>query len=406
LRPIITLNQDNDTPARREITPGAVLTYVYNRSRDSRQHDAPGQDFVAYSYTAERIVFAVCDGVSQSFYGDLAARFLGEHLAAWLGHLDPVLAPRLSAETFAVLVDERLRTWVPEASALVAAKSVGEQVPPMLADALARKREVGSESMFVAGLIDLAGGQLMACWMGDMRLWVWDAENQPLDLPGAVWEMRERWSSRVGPKNGSPRVMILPLEGVARITAHSDGVGSRTSDLRMVTPERLDALARELDAAPASDDVAILDITLVRASMGEPLPAPAPYLPDADEPLIRWEPVAGAAWYRVAIEDVRTVDTPEAALVLPADLAGPVRCRVQAFSADGTPGAWSEPLKVGLPKPVRIEPVTLPEAAVPLIDAVSQPREFQIRLMLTLAIILALILSLGWYLMYFRVQAV
>jgi hypothetical protein len=406
LRPIITLNPESDTPARREITPGAVLTYLYNRSRDSRQHDAPGQDFVAYTYDAERITFAVCDGVSQSFYGDLAARFLGEHLVAWLRDLDLGSAPNLPAKTFAALVNAQLCDWVAEASAQVAAKAVSDQVPPMLADALARKREVGSESMFVAGLIDLVGGRLMACWMGDVRLWLWDAQNQPIDLPGAVWETRERWSSRVGPKNGSPRVLILPLAGVARMTAHSDGVGTRTDDLSIVTPERLDSLARELDAAPASDDVAILDIALVRVPGGEPLPAPMPYLPDEDEPLIHWEPVAGAAWYRVAIEDARTVDTPGATFVLPADIAGPVRCCVQAFSADGMPGAWSEPVSVGAPKPVRIEPVLLPEAAAPLLDAVGQPREFQARLMLTLAIILAFVLSFGWYLLYFRVWAV
>jgi hypothetical protein len=405
LRPIITLNQDTDTPARREITPGAVLTYLYDRSHDSRQNDACGQDFVAYSYDTERIAFAVCDGVSQSFYGDLAARFLGEHLVAWLGDLDPQSVPSLSAGAFAALVDEALRAWVPEASALVAAKAVGEQVPPMVVDALARKREVGSESMFVAGLIDLAGGRLMACWMGDMRLWLWNAENQPIDLPGAAWETRERWSSRVGPKNGRPRAMMFPLAGVARVTAHSDGVGSHTGDLQIITLERLDSLVRELGAAPSSDDVSILDIAFIRAPIGEPLPAPVPYLPDGGEPLIRWEALTGAAWYRVAIEDVRTVDTPGTTFVLPAEIAGPVRCCVQAFSADGTPGAWSNPLTVGMPKPVVsiAEPAALPEAMALLTEAASQSREFESRLMLTLALILALILSVGWYLLYFRI---
>ncbi|PJF34425.1 MAG: hypothetical protein CUN49_15725, partial [Candidatus Thermofonsia Clade 1 bacterium] len=81
---VITLNQETDTPARRERIGKVMLTYLYDRSRDSQQAGARGQDFIAFCGNEKRLAFAICDGVSQSFYGDLAARFLGEKLVAWL----------------------------------------------------------------------------------------------------------------------------------------------------------------------------------------------------------------------------------------------------------------------------------------------------------------------------------
>lgn len=167
---LITLNQDDDTPARREYIGSAALTYLYDRSRDSQQAGARGQDFIAFWGNARRLAFAVCDGVSQSFYGDLAARFLGEKLVAWLAELPFPTEP----DAFCAALSAQLAAWQPEAEALVMAHPLRPDLPPMLRDALLRKRENGSESMFLAVLIDHAVGSFAACWMGDLRLRLFD----------------------------------------------------------------------------------------------------------------------------------------------------------------------------------------------------------------------------------------
>ena len=276
MTPIITLSQTTDTPARREMAPGAAITCLYARSRDSREADAPGQDFIAYGYDEGHIAFAVCDGVSQSFFGDLAARFLGERLVDWLAALLDDPDDAVTLEAFGARLDQALRAWTAEANARVAAMPISEGLPPLVREALARKRDHGSEAMFVAGLVDMARGQVLLGWLGDMGLRLWDWHGAPVELPGAVWETRERWSSRVGPKPGAPRVALVPLAGVSRIAAFSDGLGSRASELDALSLDGLDALARELDAAPASDDISILDIALsaVPVAAGEPIPAP------------------------------------------------------------------------------------------------------------------------------------
>ncbi len=396
---LVTINQDTDTPARREVTPGAVLTYLYDRSRDSRLAGAPGQDFIGYACDtrAQRIAFAVCDGVSQSFYGDLAARFLGERLVSWL-------AEAAISDDFSAQVESALHEWTSPATELVRSRPISDSVAPIVRDALERKREAGSETMFVAGLVDLAGGQLAVCWMGDMRLWLWDVAGRQLELPGAAWLTRERWSTWSGPRNGSPRTAVLPLDRIARITVHSDGVGNRADELATITLDGLNALAETLSAAPASDDVAILDIALTHVE-APALPAPAPFFPDDAEPALRWEPVPGAEWYRVQIDADpihRTVDVsgttffihPEA--VFATRTAPSIEFRVQALANDRAPGPWSAPRRF-----VRPEAAPTREEAAPVFSF-STRRPLPVDLLLALALVLALILSIAWIVVFLR----
>ncbi len=395
---LVTLNQDTDTPARREITPSATLIYLYDRSRDSKNGETPGQDFIAFCYDERRIAFAVCDGVSQSFYGDLAARFLGERLTAWFYGLRSV------SGNLGDKVELTLSGWTEEATRLVQSRIISADLAPMIRDALERKRENGSESMFVAGLVDFEHRQLGVCWMGDMRLWLWDHAGQPVELPGAVWETRERWSSRIGPKNGRPRVAVLPLDHIARLTIHSDGIGSRATELQTITLDRLDQLAQELNQTPASDDVSVFDIWLGHVE-AEPLAIPAPYTPDEREPVLHWDAVTGAEWYRVAIDtSVRqwTADTTSTTFFLPVEAEGYAECRVQALSNDHLPSAWSEPVTVVPGEAVYAEAVTLAQAELQEESVVVARRPFRFGLMMVSALVLALALSIGWYLLYLR----
>jgi hypothetical protein len=304
-----------------------------------------------------------------------------------------------------------LRVWVDEATRLVEAKSVNPNLAPMIRDALDRKRENGSETMFVAGIVDIEQHRLAVCWMGDMRLWLWDAAGNPVDLPGAEWLTRERWSTRVGPKNGDPRTAIVPLDNVARITIHSDGVGSRAPELASITLDELNQLARELSMSPASDDVSILDIAIgdgAPTPVTAPLATPRPRFPDPDEPVLAWEGVQDAEWYRVAHKtDDRqwTTDTQTQTFFVPLDLTGAIEYRVQALASNGTPSAWSEPIQVTMR--ARDEVVSPDVPAFAHLGGAAEPvvsgmRPFQVGVIMVLALLLSLVLSVGWYFLYLR----
>lgn len=423
---IITLNQETDTPARREYIGKVALTYLYDRSRDSQQAHGRGQDFIAFYGDEHRLAFAVCDGVSQSFYGDLAARFLGEKLVTWLAELP---FPD-DAEAFRAALSAQLAAWQPEADALVAAQPIRPDLPPLLRDALLRKRENGSESMFLAALIDHQAGALAACWMGDLRLRLFNVEGEELPLPEALWETRQRWSSRLGAKNGAPQVLLRSLHGIARLTAHSDGFGSRADMLKRFTLESLDALADELVSLPASDDLSLLDIALnsapePRATLETPVPQRV-----QGEPALHWQPVAGAEWYRVWLEgagraftaDVEASDAPKFLLNAP---EGVYACRVQALSNHHAPSALSAVVHLESapapepditrqaestrhkPRPVVVTPIATEQAvAQPAAQArqdtsaVAEP--FAWRLVTTVAAAISAGLAAVWYFVYMR----
>jgi hypothetical protein len=417
---VITLNQDTDTPARHELGQRVRLTYLYDRSRDSKNSGATGQDFIAYAETEACFAFALCDGVSQSFYGDLAARFVGERLVAWLLGLT---TPRTEGD-LAGQAETALRAWVAEATELVAQKPISDTLPPIVRDALNRKRAYGSESMFVAGKIDFAQGVFAACWLGDSQLRLWDTEGQPLPLPNAIWETRQRWSTKVGPKNGAVQALLLPLAGLGRISAHSDGLLPQITVLDQLSLVGLDDAALLLANAPASDDVTLLDITLLAQPAGDPLPATQLSQPQSNEPVLTWPAVTGATWYRLAISAggrrLRTIDSTNNTCFIPPAFLGPnfsadsgLTFRVQAMANDRAAGLWSAPFAYpstqlsNQPLPPPMPDLSVP----PLVSSVQSGyeqavvrtrRPFPTRALLWISGIIALGASVAWHAGYLR----
>jgi hypothetical protein len=397
----ITISQDIDTPARREITPNAVLTYLYDRSRDSKNSKAPGQDFIGYAYDDTRLAFAVCDGVSQSFFGEIAAQYLGERLVGWLLEQE-------TGDAVAANIEQALKDWVRGGNLLVVSKTVSPKLPPMVREALERKRDIGSETMFVAGLIDFSANRLWSVWMGDMRLWLWDQHGASVAIPDAVWDTKERWSTKVGPKNGGVRSASISLEGITHITAHSDGLGSRTDNLKAISVNSLNKLAADLADAAASDDVSILDIQPGHAEATEPLPAPALEQISLDAPTLIWSEVPGATSYRLMIEARLkrwTVEVTDTSYFLEPETAEGAICQVQALAGE-VPGKWSDPLPVQYEPPIPYETKTMTARqlrnVIPLArESFGQPRQFRLMPIIILSLLLALLLSIGFIVLTF-----
>ncbi len=382
--PTVTLPQDQDLSARRELLPGgAALVYVSARARDTLAANAPNQDFVAFRYDSDKIVFAVCDGVSQSFYGDLAARLLGTRLVSWLWACD---LDGQSTTSFLAELNAALRHWTADATARVQAKAIRADLPEMQRVALERKRLNGSESMFVAGLIDRTHDRIVLCWLGDSRLRLWTEQGQPIELPNVGWETRQRWSSRIGPKNGEAYGCILSLDSadaadaadlanstgsgraIARITAHTDGVGRYAGSFAQLAPDQLDPMIEVLRQGPTSDDVSVLDINLhVPAEYGgwqilePPKFRSQSLLSDAGD-LLTWDAVPFAAGYRLAIDDgdlpfsrELAADVRTYALPRSPDSAGvsdqssqTLTFSIQALNDYTLPSPWSTPLTLSV----------------------------------------------------------
>jgi len=345
--------------------------FAYARSADTRASGDIGQDYLAVREGPQTFAFALCDGVSQSFYGDLAAHYLGDALVAWIKeHLPPAMAP----ETIRTALTTYLQGLTGPATEEVRRHPLPPDIPQMLRDVLEEKRALGSESTFVCGRIDLPGadfpaGRIVLAWMGDSRLRLWMEDDAHVASLGGVFETAQRWSSRRGLVGGALNVYVAPLQATgqraSRLMAYSDGLAALDTWKEDPSNHAVQDMIARAGEAATSDDIAFLEVWLgpVPAHI-EAVPLPVPLLLEVAlrEGRIRaaWRPVPGAQRYQVEVRDgeVRTWDVTGAdweSLEMP---PGEYRLRVRAWR-DEARGEWSEERQVSvppLPKPVERRP--------------------------------------------------
>ena len=272
----ISLRQDQETGVREIVAGNFRLRYLYARSSDCRQSDDPGQDYVTLRQDGRRLAFALCDGVSQSFYGDLAARLLGDALVEWLW--DRLPAGEFQREPIRQALHDYLTDLTDEATRQVRRIPIPADAPPLLRDALEQKRAIGSEATFVCGTVEMPGpnlphGRVVLAWLGDAELQLWGKERDRTGELGAEWIEARRWSTKVGPKGGTIGVFVGRIEDVRRVLAYSDGIASLRERLgRGIGDSELAREVERLGEMPTSDDVSFLEIEV----LPEPVAATGP----------------------------------------------------------------------------------------------------------------------------------
>ncbi|MDY7078816.1 MAG: protein phosphatase 2C domain-containing protein [Chloroflexota bacterium] len=305
----IRVHQERETGVREVAAGNFRLRYLFARSADTRQAGEPGQDYIALRHDGRRLAFALCDGVSQSFYGDLAARFLGNALVAWLW--DTLPPNEFRREAIQQALRDHLQNLIGEATEEVLKAPLPEDAPPLLRDALEQKRAMGSQAMFVCGSIelpgpDLSGGRMILAWLGDSELQLWGAEGDRTQELGAEWLTERRWSTKDGPKGGPIGVFVGLLRDVKRVLAYSDGIASLRERLgRGLSDEELEREVEQLGETATSDDISFLEIELLPEMVRVPIPvillAPALAQPQIVDGriLVSWDPVPGTEIYEL-----------------------------------------------------------------------------------------------------------
>lgn len=378
---MLKVPQDRESVVQMVRRQALAYRFAYARAADTRAAGDVGQDYLTLREDAHSVVFALCDGVSQSFYGDLAARYLGDALVAWLGERLPAT---MSANAIRAALTVYLRELTGPATERVQRQPLPSDIPPMLRDVLREKQSLGSESTFVCGRVDLPGpsfpdGRVVLAWMGDSRLRLWQGDDVHAADLGGDFETSQRWSTRRGPVGGDPSVFVAPVaqgdRRVRRLMAYSDGLSTLDGVDEDLSNYTLQDLITQAGKAATSDDVSFLEIWLetVPSYVEEP-PLQPPILLDvrAGEGVIRasWRPVVGADQYQAEIHtddgDVQSWMTSDTRWESPEMPSGHYRLRVRA-RRDDVPGKWSEardvtvPVAEGMPSrpesPVRPKPV-------------------------------------------------
>ena len=265
-----SINQDQETPPR-VITAGEIaFRYTYGRSADCRQYNDTGQDYICFSHLPGGLAFALCDGVSQSFMGDLAAKRLGNALVIWLSNLSTGIDPEIMKES----LSRKLTELSGEIAGEINDHPLPESTPAMLRTVLEEKRSLGSESTFVCGRIDLPNsdnpeGSLIAAWMGDSRLRLWNQSRESWQKSIEKLNVNQRWSSRLGPVGGEPNILAAPLMdedgdhyNLAHIMVYSDGLAALDKVDDILSNEELTDLVNRVTLSPQSDDISLFEIWL------------------------------------------------------------------------------------------------------------------------------------------------
>ncbi len=356
-----------------EIAPHAPFPhrYAYARAAETRAANDVGQDYLAFRHDARTFVFALCDGVSQSFYGDLAARLVGNALVAWLWDQFP---PHADTATLRAALSAHLHALVAPATEQTQQLVLPENIPALLRDVLEKKRALGSEAMFIGGRIDLPcaeipGGRLALAWMGDSRLRLWRDQTERTRELGDAFHTAQRWSTRQGLVGGQLNTWVAPLapngnRADTLLMVYSDGLAALDAFAASPKSATVQTLIADAADTPTSDDIAFLEIWL--GDMPVPLDAPALGAPRRVEAQAAGEkiratfaPVPGATGYEIEWRAGRVarvrVNAPT--WESPAMRAGKYRVRARGY-AGSEPGAWSESVGVEIVAPV---PAAAPE---------------------------------------------
>lgn len=352
---VIRIDQRTETPVTDLQRKRYGLRYAYARSSDSQSTDDPGQDYLVVVEDGDKLVFALCDGVSQSFYGDLSARFLGEELVKWFWQ-----QPTKDSASLKTSLADQLSAITTTASRLVDQYQIPPDVSPMVKDVLEQKRKLGSETTFITGCLNYSDNSLSLAWLGDSRLRLWNRRGEVSGKFSQTFNTAERWSSLKG-IIGELHVATLPLNQIEYLMVYSDGLAVLDETIQHhVRTETLISIMATAQRMPQSDDISFLQVW---NSPSRPKEKPAPGVPTnlkidkgKDRLLLAWKGVRRAEYYEIQSNHLlnRRTSSDQTSMEIPFDNFSEedTAIFIRAWS-DSEPGPWSQSAALpSLPKPI------------------------------------------------------
>lgn len=253
----VSLSQKKDAPLKVMHGDFFKLKFAYYRSVDAVQLKQPNQDYLTFTFDKNKLAFVICDGVSQSFFSDIASKMLGDYLIDTLWELE---FNELS--TASLKIQKKLQTLPKAVEEKITKIKFPDTMPYMLKEVLEKQRKIGSESTFAGGIIDKSQGKFLCTWMGDTRIKIWN--NSSEISSGFDHNSKERWSSKKG-AIGNIHFFIEETDKIENILAFSDGLLSMDRKGNSVIDKsqgELLSLAGNIERSHLQDDVSFLHITL------------------------------------------------------------------------------------------------------------------------------------------------
>lgn len=345
---LLKLPQNQRVPVQTKQCASYGYRYAFSPSAESLANGDKGQDALVIREDGRKLVFTLCDGVSQSFFGDLAASFLAENMTDHLWD-----TPCVDYKSFQKNIRVLLNELPDEAASLVSSCPLPIDVSPLVRDVLEQKREHGSETTFVTGYFDIDQQRLFLAWMGDSRLRIWGRQGEITSRLGNTFHSNERWSTRNG-CIGSLHTIEIAWKDFYYLVAYSDGLSLLDRSLKWhMRNDDIDDAINDALQRPESDDISFFEVWVGPEAPPEQfiLPAPQEIRQELLEEylILHWQPVTGATTYEIRFDNKRMFkcDATCSSLKIPIrDLQGVTSGSIRALNQ--VPGHWSEPFKLEL----------------------------------------------------------
>jgi hypothetical protein len=322
---------------------------VYQRSYDGRHSESVGQDAAAWHTSDRSFEFAVCDGVSNSFYGEIAARFMADALVTWLGSLENE-APDASALREGLAI--RLRDEAPRAQLLVERMELPASLPALAIEALEQKRRLGSQTTLAAARVThgVDGSiHVVVLRLGDTRIRVWLDGAEERDIVGAPTS-GEAWSTVRGVVGGQVSVALRSFAKAARlrIAAYSDGLDVLDEGPWPRSDRAIRSSLELVGDRVASDDASFIEVAIgevLAPELQPPLQAPTDLQLEweGEQLLATWSSVASATAYEVQRRNGTQVTSTAQGSMCSLGALPRRAYRIRVRAMDGAePGDWSQ----------------------------------------------------------------
>lgn len=225
----------------------------YRRCYDFDRNDKLGQDFAAFSSESGYVVGVVADGVSQSFYGEVAA----QHVSKWL--LQTLWENRKNPPHWGL--EKGLGELETRVSEEIKDHKIPNNLPSMQIKALENIRKKGSQTVFAAFIFDGIRKEVYLYQVGDVTALVYrkSAETKFTESNALP---KGRWST-AGKSKHHLEVCKKSADG---ILIKSDGVSEdwgKTLDNEAFSESKFQKMAEE---CARRDDVSYIAAIVVEES--------------------------------------------------------------------------------------------------------------------------------------------
>jgi hypothetical protein len=237
---------------------GVLINLGYRRWVEFDATNGTGQDAAVIRFDDDHVVGLVADGVSQSFYGDIAAREVTDHLLEmlWNRRQQP-----LSSDDLATFL-RKLETPV---HALVEQQALSGELNELVRDALEATREQGSQTVFAAFVLDLWRRSAIIYQAGDVSAVIHTEGAAPTVTQGRSG----RWSSA---GHSKLNLETIHFSSVSAIVLHSDGLPSQWGVQETDIAPSDEYFREQAGKRAIDDDVSFVSVVMPASSTSRPAP--------------------------------------------------------------------------------------------------------------------------------------